>query len=360
MLEVDIKRRVGGFALDVAFAAPTPGVVALFGVSGAGKSSVVHALAGLARPDAGRIALDGEVLFDAAAGIDVPAERRRAGVVFQDARLFPHLSVAGNLRYGWKRAAAAGRRIGFDAVVALLGIAPLLDRRPHTLSGGERQRVALGRALLAQPRLLLMDEPLASLDLQRKVEVLPYLERLRGEFGLPIVYVSHDWGEVSTLADSLVLLEQGRAVASGPLGALASRVDLPQLAGRADAGAVIDATVAGHEHARGLSLLDFPGGRLVAPQLAAPVGSALRLRVRAREVVLATEAPRGISVHNVLAGRVAGISDADGPHALVAVAVGPTRFLARITRDAVDRLGLRTDAPVHVLVKTVALDRFDT
>jgi len=360
MLEVAVSRKRGDFLLDASFAAPTPGVIALFGASGAGKTTLVHCLAGLARPDAGRIALNGSVLFDATRGIDVPAERRRVGLVFQDARLFPHLSVEGNLRYGLKRAPQAERRIGFDQVVALLGIAHLLARRPHALSGGERQRVALGRALLAQPRFLLMDEPLASLDAQRKAEVLPYLERLHSEFDLPIVYVSHDWGEVAALADTLVLLEQGRAVAAGPLAELSARVDLPQLSGRGDAGAVIDARVAGHEPQRGLTRLAFPGGELLAPQLDRPVGERLRLRVRAREVVLATEPPRGISVHNVLAGEVTAISDADGPHALVAARVGPTSFLARVTRDAVHRLGLKSGSAVHVLVKSVALDRFDT
>lgn len=360
MLDVELLRRQGDFRLDVRFAATAPGVVAMFGPSGSGKSSVVLGLAGLVRPDQGRIALGDDVLFDSARGIDVPAERRRVGLVFQDARLFPHLAVAANLRYGLRRAPAAERRIGFDQVVGLLGLESLLGRRTQTLSGGERQRVALGRALLAQPRFLLMDEPLANLDAARKAEVLPYLERLHAEFDLPIVYVSHDWAEVAALADTLVLLEQGSVVAAGPLADLASRVDLPQLAGRADAGAVIEATVAAHEDARGLTMLDFPGGRLIAPRLERPLGAVLRLRVRAREVVLATEAPRGISVHNVLAGTVAAISAADGPHAMVAVAIGPTRLLARVTRDAVRRLDLVIGGPVFALVKSVALDRFDT
>jgi molybdate transport system ATP-binding protein len=357
VLEVSIRRRLGGFDLQVAFSAPTPGVTALFGRSGSGKTSVIDVVAGLAGPDEGRVVADGVVFIDTAKGTALRPERRRVGYVFQDARLFPHLSVAGNLRYGLRRAPVGERRIGLDLVVSLLGIERLLERRTHALSGGERQRVAVGRALLAQPRLLLMDEPLASLDAERKSEVLPYLERLRDELGLPIVYVSHDWGEVARLADTLVLLDAGRVVAAGPIGDLASRTDLPMLVRHLDAGSVIGAVVERHDDHRALTTLRFDGGVLVAPRLGASPGASLRVRISAREVILAGRPPESISVHNVLAGAVADIAHESGPHALVRVLVGPTAILARVTRDAVAKLGLGVGAPVYVLIKSVSLDR---
>jgi molybdate transport system ATP-binding protein len=356
-LAVALRRRLGAFTLDVAFAAPSPGVVALFGPSGAGKSSVVAGIAGLARPDWGRVAIDGTVLLDTDRGVALAPERRRVGVVFQDARLFPHMSVETNLRYGLNRAAHAERRIAFDPVVEMLGIRHLLGRRPHTLSGGERQRVAVGRALLAQPRLLLMDEPLASLDAARKAEVLPFLERLRDTIRLPILYVSHDWSEVSRLADTLVLLERGRVVAAGPIAELAADPRLP-LAARDDVGAVFDATVEAHDPARGLTRIAFAGGTLLAPELGTAAGTRVRLRIAAREVSLATEAPRGISVHNILAGHVAAIAPGHAPAlAIVAVRVRAATLLAQVTADAVMQLGLAEGVRVFALVKSVAVLR---
>jgi molybdate transport system ATP-binding protein len=245
MIDVRFRHRFPAIGLDIAFTAPTPGVTALFGPSGSGKTSVVNVIAGLLRPDAGRVAIGGEVLCDTGTGRHLPVERRRLGLVFQEARLFPHLSVENNLRYGLRRAAGSNRpAIGFDDVIDLLGIAPLLGRRPHTLSGGERQRVAIGRALLSQPRLLLMDEPLASLDAERKAEILPYLLRLRAALSLPVVYVTHAMDEVFAIADTLVLLEEGRVRAAGPIATMTARADLP-LAARDDAGAAFPVTVAG-------------------------------------------------------------------------------------------------------------------
>ncbi|WP_144186655.1 molybdenum ABC transporter ATP-binding protein [Elioraea rosea] len=356
-VSVSVTQRLGDFALDVAFEAPSPGVVALFGPSGSGKSSIVRAIAGLSRPEAGRIAVDGTVFLDTEARLALPPEKRRVGLVFQDARLFPHMSVETNLRYGLRRAPAGERRIGFDAVVAMLGIGHLLARRPHTLSGGEKQRVAVGRALLAQPRLLLMDEPLASLDAARKAEVLPFLERLRDEIRLPILYVSHDWAEVARLADTLVLLDQGRVIAAGPVADLAANPSLP-LAAREDAGAVLDGTVAEHLDARGLTRLDASGIPLLAARLPHPPGQRLRLRIPAREVSLAAEAPRLLSVHNILAGEVAHITPGHAPGtALVAVRVGGVTLLSQVTQDAVSRLALGPGSPVHALVKSVAVLR---
>jgi molybdate transport system ATP-binding protein len=354
MLEVAARRGVPGFVLDAAFAAETPGVVALFGPSGSGKSTVLSIVAGLLRPDAGRVALDGAVLLDTAARVDVPAERRRCGLVFQDARLFPHMSVSANLRYGLRRAPRGAAGPGLEEVVALLGLGALLDRRPRALSGGERQRVALGRALLSRPRLLLMDEPLAALDAGRKAEILPFLERLRDAARLPILYVTHALDEVDRLADRMVLMEDGRVTAAGAVEALSVRTDLPLLARRRDAGAVLSCRVLSHDPARGLTQLGFAGGTLVVPLRADPPGT--RLRTRLRAVAVATAAPDAISMHNILPGTIAALEQA-GPHeAFVTVAVGPTRVLARITRDAVARLGLAPGMAVFALVKSLAFD----
>jgi len=355
-LEVAARHGFGGFTLDVALAAPTPGLTALFGASGSGKSTLLAIVAGLLRPLSGRVALDGQVLLDTAARVDLPAERRRCGVVFQDARLLPHLSVEGNLRYGARRAPRGAAGPGFAETVELLGLAALLRRRPRALSGGERQRVALGRALLSRPRLLLMDEPLAALDSQRKAEILPFLERLRDAAGLPILYVSHALDEVDRLADTLVLLDAGRVLAAGPLQALAARTDLPTLSGRRDAGAVLPCTVDAHDGARGLTWLGFPGGQLVVPLRPEAAGSRLRLRLRARDVAVATEPPHGISSHNILPATVAGI-DAAGPHeVLVTLRAGPTPVLARLTRDAAAQLALAPGRAVFALVKSTAFD----
>jgi molybdate transport system ATP-binding protein len=356
-LSVSLSHRMGDFALDLAFAAPSPGVVALFGPSGAGKSTVVRAVAGLLRPARGRVAVGETVLLDTEARIDIPPERRRVGLVFQDARLFPHMSVEANLRYGLTRAPADERVIGFAPVVEMLGIGHLLARRPHTLSGGERQRVAVGRALLAQPRLLLMDEPLASLDAARKAEVLPFLERLRDEIRLPILYVSHDWAEVARLADTLVLLEAGRARAVGPISALASDPALP-LAAREDAGAVLDALVEAHLEERGLTRLAAAGLTLLSPRLDHAPGARLRLRIPAREVSLATTAPEGVSLHNIIPGTVASIAPGATRHlAIVTLRAGGVTLLSQVTADAVARLSLAPGARVFALVKSVAVLR---
>jgi molybdate transport system ATP-binding protein len=356
VIDVAIAKRLGAFAVDVAFVAPTPGVTALFGPSGAGKTSVVRALAGLLRPDAGSIVVDDTLFFDSSRGVDVAAERRRVGYVFQDSRLFPHLTVADNLRYGLRRAPADDRPIPFDHVVALLGISGLLERRPYTLSGGERQRVAIGRALLSQPRLLLMDEPLASLDAERKSEVLPYIERLRDELSLAIVYVSHAREEVERLARTLVVVEQGRVAAAGPMADLSARLDIRGISDAPDAASVIDTTVIGHDAARRLTRLGFDGGELMVGAFAAEPGVRVRVLIPAREVIVATQRPDGISVRNVLAGRIGEISSRDGG-ALVQVRIGNTAILARVTRDAIERLGLTPDREVYALIKASSVER---
>ncbi len=356
VLRVDIEHRLGVFALDIHFTSGR-GLTALFGRSGAGKTSIVNAIAGLIRPQRGHIAVDGTVLLDSDRGVFIPAPRRRIGYVFQEGRLFPHLTVRQNLMFGrWfaPRAAAPAR---FDDVVELLGIGPLLARRPGRLSGGEKQRVAIGRALLANPRLLLMDEPLASLDTARKDEILPYLERLRDGATVPIVYVSHAAAEVARLATTIVLLADGRVQAVGPVAEIMGRAGQYPLAGGFEAGAVLAVTVASHDRHWGLTELAGGFGRLTVPRLDLPVGSALRVRIRARDVILATDRPSGISALNVLAGAVEAVAPIGDEALEVQLRLGPERLLARITRRSGDALGLRLGRPVFALVKTVAIDR---
>ncbi len=357
-LSFHLRHRFPDLTLDLAFQVPTPCVVALFGPSGAGKSTALAAIAGLLRPDMCKIELDGEDLVDTAAGIWRRPETRRIGLVFQDARLFPHMSVATNLRYGLRRVPPGPIR--FDEIVSLLGLGALLGRRPHTLSGGERQRVAIGRALLAQPRLLLMDEPLASLDAERKAEILPYLAGLKAALRLPILYVTHAMEEVTRLADSLVLIDAGQVVAYGSLSEVTARSDL-KLARRDDAGAVLAAVVESHDPVRQLSRLHAGGTAWLVPLLNAPVGRQVRVRIPAREVILAREVPTAISVHNVIAGTVRAVTNDTERHAaLVEVALAGEAFLARVTPDAVSRLALEPGVGVLALVKSVAIEVLDS
>ena len=355
MLTVSARLTRGVFTLDAAFGAEADGVVALFGASGAGKTTLADAIAGLVRPDAGRIALEDRVLFDSEAGIDLRPERRRIGYVFQDGRLFPHLSVRGNLLYGQRFAPREGRYATLERIVTLLGLEALQRRRPGTLSGGERQRVALGRALMAQPELLLMDEPLAALDVPRKAQVIDYIERLRDEIGVPIVFVSHAVDEVARLAGTIVVMAGGRVAAAGPAAEVMARLDLDPLAGIEAAGAVLQATVQRHDSAYGLTELAVPGGILRVPRLRLAPGSSLRVRVRARDVSLATAEPRETSVLNVFRGRVAEIGPRRGASVDVAVDIG-ARLTARITARSADALGLARGKEVYALVKSVAVD----
>jgi len=356
MLDVAFRKQLGRFYLDVAFRTDAHGVTALFGRSGTGKTSVIAAIAGLIRPDDGRIVVDGEVLYDSARRINVPVERRRIGYIFQDARLFPHLTVGHNLRYGWKRAPEGNRPIAFDAVVDLLGLGHLLDRRPRRLSGGEKQRVAIGRGLLAQPRVLLMDEPLASLDAERKSEILPYIERLRDELRILIVYVSHAVEEVVRLANTIVLIDGGRVVAQGSPESLSHRFDLRPLLGRFEAGAVVDARVVAHDEERLITRLALGDRALILPRLDVAPGTRLRVRIRSRDVILAMEWPRTLSAQNVLVGRVVEIAEETGPYAEVKVDLGAGAIVARITRDSVRRLALAPGQTVYAVIKSVAID----
>ena len=338
----------------MAFEVPTPGVTVLFGPSGAGKSTIISAAAGLLRPDECRITIDGKVLADTKSGVWLPPEQRRMGLVFQDARLFPHMSVATNLRFGWRRAPHGP--VQFDEVIELLGIGQLMTRRPHTLSGGERQRVAIGRALLAQPHLLLMDEPLASLDGARKAEIMPYLTRLKTALRLPILYVTHSLEEVAQLADSMVLIDGGRVVSCGPLSEIAARADLP-LAQRDDAGALLLCRVAEHDEARQLSRLDGGGVAFWVPLLDVQLGTERRVRIPAREVILAGSAPDAISLHNIVPGEVRRIrKDVERRTVLVEIALPSGALISCVTPDALVKLALSRGAPVLALIKSTSIE----
>ena len=356
MLEVDIAVRRGGFALEARFSSGAP-IVALFGRSGSGKSTIVEAIAGLVRPRAGRIVVEGRTLFDSARGIDLAPEARRVGCVFQDALLFPHLSVRANLAYGERLTPEAERFVDRDRVIELLGLAALLERRPATLSGGEKQRVALGRTLLASPRILLLDEPLAALDAPRKAEILGYVELLRDELALPMVYVSHAIEEVTRLADRLVLVSDGRTIAEGEVAQLLSRPDLQPHTGRFEAGAVIEATVARHDERYGLRTLVFGGGELVVANLDALPGEPVRARIRSRDVALALERPRAASFQNVLEAVVESVGGEFGAIVDVQLRVGATPVVARITRESAERLALAPGVKAYALVKAIAIDR---
>lgn len=347
---------IGAFALDAEIIAPPRGVTALFGPSGCGKTSVLRCLAGLNRIADGYCALDGEVWQDNARF--TPTHRRPIGYVFQEASLFPHMSVRRNLLYGARRGATM-REIGYDDVVDLFGLSALLDRSPRNLSGGERQRVALGRALLSQPRLLLMDEPLSALDAAAKDEILPYLERLHAQLALPVVYVTHDLREVERLADYLVLMEKGKVVAAGPRTVLQSDPALPFARSR-EAAVMLDAVVRAHDARYGLLELEVAGGRFLTPAPPAPIGERRRLRVTAGDVSLALAPPGPSSIVNILRARILLATTTGEAEMLVVLALGDgdgARLLARVTRRSWETLGLAEGMSVYAQVKGVALAR---
>jgi molybdate transport system ATP-binding protein len=353
-LAVDVTHRFGSFLLEARFVSEGR-LTAFFGRSGSGKTTLINLIAGVIRPDRGRIVLDDAVLVDTKQRIFVPKYRRRVGYVFQEGRLFPHLTVRQNLLFGRWFTPRRERNIGLDQVLDLLGIAHLLDRRPGALSGGEKQRVAIGRALLTSPRLLLLDEPLASLDDTRKEEILPFIERLRDEAQVPIVYVSHSISEVTRLATTVVTILDGRVVAVGPPTEVLGRADAPYDTG--EAGAVIDAVIGGHDPSFGLTTLRSPAGALQAPHLDLPIGTPVRVRIRAREVMIATTPPDGLSALNVLPALVTALEQAGEGAVAVDLDCSGVHLTARLTRKSVDALGLEPGRKVYAVIKSVALDR---
>ena len=351
-LDVDIEHARDNFRLAARFTSQ-PGLTALFGRSGSGKTTLVDIVGGLIKPQRGRIVVDGQTLVDTERRVFVPKHRRRLGYVFQDSRLFPHLNVRQNLLYGrWFARHFDGTSSDFASVIELLGLGPLLDRRPDSLSGGEKQRVAIGRALLAHPRLLLMDEPLASLDEARRAEILPYIERLRDHAGVPILYVSHSVTEVARLATTVVILTEGKVTAVGPV------LDILPLADAGDAGSVLDAVVARHDETYQLTALASAAGELQVPRLAAPVGAPVRAYIRARDVMLSLKAPEEISALNVLAGRVAQVTpNSNGAQADIRLDCNGAILMARLTAKSVERLALAPGRPVYAVIKSVSFER---
>jgi len=346
-LDVAIAHRLGTFVLEVAFEGAA-GLTALFGPSGSGKTTIVNIVAGLVRPDRGRVAVNGTVLVDTALGTFVPPHHRRIGYVFQESRLFPHMTVRQNLLYGRWFTPRAARDARLEQVIDRLGLGSLLDRRPARLSGGETQRVAIGRAWLASPRLLLLDEPLSSLDAARKEEILPYLERLRDESRIPIVYVSHALSEVARLATQVVMLRDGHVVAVGSVSSVLTGVESSM---------VLEARITQQDSVSGLTMLESRAGTLRLPQLELPLGTMIRVWIHAQDVLLAVQRPEGLSARNVLDAVVTGIEPKAGAVVEVHLDAHGAVLLAQITRDSLQALGIVPGRHVYAIIKAVAFDR---
>jgi len=352
-LEVALQARLGDFELDVAFSAPAVGITALFGHSGSGKTTVLRGVAGLARHLSGRVSINGQCWQGE--GCFVPPHQRRLGYVFQEASLFAHLSVEDNLRFGWKRLPVAERRLAPERAVALLGLETLRGRRPERLSGGERQRVAIARALLHSPQLLLLDEPLSALDQPAKRTIMPYLQRLQDELGIPMLYVSHDPGEVAQLADHLVLLDRGRVSASGPAAELLTRLDLA-LARGGDAESVVEGFVSFHDETFHLTWIGMAGGRIALPREPIPVGRHARVHIKARDVSLTLSPHNDSSITNVLPARVLEARDISPAQTMLRLELEDgQKLLSLLTRRSALALSLRPGLRVYAQIKGVAL-----
>ena len=351
-IDIRIRQRLGSFLLDASFAMER-GVTALFGPSGSGKSSIIRAIAGLTRPEEGWITANDRILFDSAARVFLPPVERNVGLVFQDARLFPHRSGCDNLLFGWRRSRSRADQAQIDHVVALMNLGGLLQRRPKNLSGGEKSRVALGRALLRSPDILLLDEPLAALDQERRDEILPYLESLARDTSLPMLYVSHTLDDVTRLADSIVLLRDGKVRKQGSIFEL-----LPEIAPEGGGGpsVVLDTHVATHRP-DGLSALAFDGGELLVRGSNLRPGTRTRARIRAEDIMLATEKPAGISANNVLPARIVAIQYSSDADADIHMSCGGICLVARITKASAQRLGLVTGRDVFAVIKSVQFER---
>ena len=356
MLSVSLTHSFENFSLDVRFAAPS-GITVLFGRSGSGKSTIINAIAGLLAPERGHVVVDEWTLLDSAGGVSLPPHRRRLGYIFQEGRLFGHLTVRQNLKYGQWFAPRDAQRESMDRIVDMLGLGNLLDRRPQLLSGGEKQRVAIGRALLASPKIILADEPLAALDEARKAEIIPYFERLRDEISIPIVYVSHSASEVARLATTVVALEGGHVIRQGNAAdVLGDPAVLPL--GARGAGAMLEGSVVAH-HDDGLSELNAGGVTLLVPLVATEPGKKVRVRIAAHDVILSREKPSGLSALNIIPGTVMDIREGDGPGCMVVLDTNAGRILVRITRRSPQAMALAPGVRTHAIIKTVSFAPYD-
>ena len=356
ILDVSVKKQMGAFQLDATFRTESS-VTAIFGRSGSGKTSLLRQMAGLVHPDAGHIRVDDQTIVDTVRHVRLPAHRRNFGFVFQDARLFPHLTVKQNLAYGRFFAGRREKALVENQVIDILGIGSLLSRKPHHLSGGEKQRVAIGRALLSSPRLLLLDEPLASLDETRKQEILTLLEQMRDELRIPMIYVSHSVQEVARLATDVVVMKDGKVETVGAASDIINQPSFYEAAARNEAGSVLEATVKGYELAHGLSVLDLTGGTLFVPVPELPIGQKVKVHIPARDVMISTKMPDGLSALNVLSGSIAEVTAASGNAVTVLVDCAGSMVTARLTSLSVQRLNLAKGMPVFAIIKTVALDQ---
>ena len=356
MLSVNITKAFGSFRLETQFEVEEGSITAIFGKSGAGKTSTINAIAGLTRPDVGVIQIGNTTLFDQNLRINLPIYKRQIGYVFQDDRLFPHMTVRNNLNYGTPKTRDVTNSLNLTDITGLLELAPLLERRPRTLSGGEKQRVAIGRALLSNPKLLLMDEPLASIDVQHRFEILPFIQRVREKTGITIIYVTHALEEVIFIADQIILLSEGQVTAQGTVEEIMSRLDLHPMTSRFDAGAVISATYSGYDREFDLGELSFDGGTLRIAGLNAEIGIHLRAHIRARDVSLMLDKPKDTSVLNVFKGELIEIRHEEGPQLDLLINIG-TPLIARITRKSLNDLNLDIGSKVYAMIKAVAIDR---
>ena len=356
MLSVNITKAFGSFRLETQFEVEEGSITAIFGKSGAGKTSTINAIAGLTRPDVGVIQIGNTTLFDQNLKINLPIYKRQIGYVFQDDRLFPHMTVRNNLIYGTPKNRDVANSLNLTDITGLLELAPLLERRPRSLSGGEKQRVAIGRALLSNPKLLLMDEPLASIDVQHRFEILPFIQRVREKIGITIIYVTHALEEVIFIADQIILLSEGQVTAQGTVEEIMSRLDLHPMTSRFDAGAVISATYSGYDREFDLGELSFDGGILRIAGLNAEIGILLRAHIRARDVSLMLDKPKDTSVLNVFKGELIEIRHEEGPQLDLLINIG-TPLIARITRKSLNDLNLDIGSKVYAMIKAVAIDR---
>ena len=356
MLSVNITKAFGSFRLETQFEVEEGSITAIFGKSGAGKTSTINAIAGLTRPDVGVIQIGNTTLFDQNLKINLPIYKRQIGYVFQDDRLFPHMTVRNNLIYGTPKNRDVANSLNLTDITGLLELAPLLERRPRTLSGGEKQRVAIGRALLSNPKLLLMDEPLASIDVQHRFEILPFIQKVREKTGITIIYVTHALEEVIFIADQIILLSEGQVTAQGTVEEIMSRLDLHPMTSRFDAGAVISATYSGYDKEFDLGELSFDGGILRIAGLNAEIGIHLRAHIRARDVSLMLDKPKDTSVLNVFKGELIEIRHEEGPQLDLLINIG-TPLIARITRKSLNDLNLDIGSKVYAMIKAVAIDR---